>query len=149
MFVPRPIHVPSLLHVRVANILQAAVYEWNDEYGDVGPRFEELEKQLFGAKNHVRAGINFEGIQELEVIQEGNLRMSPVRRFEDAALHPVMLENVKLAGYTVPTPIQQYCVPAVAKGHDIVACAQTGKLIFLVSRFHSYPPHPCLSVTNF
>lgn len=37
-----------------------------------------------------------------------------------------MLENVKLAGYTVPTPIQQYCMPAVKLGHDIVACAQTG-----------------------
>jgi len=37
-----------------------------------------------------------------------------------------MLENVKLAGYDVPTPIQQYCLPAIFKGHDIVACAQTG-----------------------
>lgn len=40
-----------------------------------------------------------------------------------------MLNNVKLAGYEVPTPIQQYCLPAVAKGHDIVACAQTGECI--------------------
>jgi ATP-dependent RNA helicase DDX3X len=39
----------------------AAVYEWTDEYGDVGPRFAELEKQLFGAENHVRSGENFEG----------------------------------------------------------------------------------------
>jgi ATP-dependent RNA helicase DDX3X len=38
-----------------------------------------------------------------------------------------MLANVKLAHYDVPTPIQQYCLPAVFKGHDIVACAQTGK----------------------
>lgn len=37
-----------------------------------------------------------------------------------------MLENVKLAGYTVPTPIQQYCFPAVFKNYDVVACAQTG-----------------------
>lgn len=37
----------------------AAVYPWNDEYGDVGPKFEELEKQLFGAVNHVRSGMNF------------------------------------------------------------------------------------------
>ena len=112
--------------------MKAAVYEWNDEYGDVGPRFEELEKQLFGAENHVRAGINFEGVQSLDVIQEGNIRVNPIRKFEDAALHPVMLENVKLAGYEIPTPIQQYCLPAVAKGHDIVACAQTGE--FFLSR---------------
>jgi ATP-dependent RNA helicase DDX3X len=37
----------------------AAVYHWNDEYGDVGPKFKELEKQLFGAVNHVRSGMNF------------------------------------------------------------------------------------------
>jgi hypothetical protein len=42
-----------------------------------------------------------------------------------------MRENVKLAGYTVPTPIQQYVLPAIFKGHDVVACAQTG-LCFLV-----------------
>lgn len=38
----------------------AAVYEWNDDYGDVGPRFEDLEKQLFGSEFHVRAGIQFD-----------------------------------------------------------------------------------------
>lgn len=38
-----------------------AVYEWNDEYGDVGPRFPDLEDQLFGKNNnHVREGLNFE-----------------------------------------------------------------------------------------
>jgi superfamily II DNA/RNA helicase len=37
-----------------------------------------------------------------------------------------MRENVKLAGYDVPTPIQQYVLPAIFKGHDVVACAQTG-----------------------
>jgi ATP-dependent RNA helicase DDX3X len=49
-----------------------------------------------------------------------------VRLFDDAGLHPVMLANVKLAGYDVPTPVQAYCLPAILKGHDIVACAQTG-----------------------
>ena len=38
----------------------AATYEWEDEFGDVGPRFPELEKQLFGSDNHVRRGINFQ-----------------------------------------------------------------------------------------
>jgi ATP-dependent RNA helicase DDX3X len=37
----------------------AAVYEWNDEYGEVGPAFPELEKQLFGSDLHVKQGINF------------------------------------------------------------------------------------------
>lgn len=46
--------------------------------------------------------------------------------FADAGLHPAMLENVKLAGYEAPTPIQQYTIPTVIQGHDLVACAQTG-----------------------
>lgn len=38
-----------------------AKYEWNEEYGDVGPRFADLEQQLFGKKNnHVRTGIKFD-----------------------------------------------------------------------------------------
>jgi len=38
----------------------AAVYEWNDEYGDVGPEYPELEEQLFRSENRVRTGIKFE-----------------------------------------------------------------------------------------
>ena len=38
----------------------AKTYTWDDEYGDVIPRFPDLEKQLFGAENHVRTGIKFE-----------------------------------------------------------------------------------------
>jgi ATP-dependent RNA helicase DDX3X len=37
-----------------------AVYEWKDEYGDVGPRFEDLEKILFGGENRQTTGIKFD-----------------------------------------------------------------------------------------
>lgn len=67
-------------------------------------------------------------IASIHVTQEGVIKIDPCRRFEDAGLHPAMLENVKLAGYTVPTPIQMYCLPAIKKGYDVIACAQTGEL---------------------
>lgn len=35
---------------------EARIYEWNEEYGDIGPAHEELEKQLFGSDNHVKSG---------------------------------------------------------------------------------------------
>jgi ATP-dependent RNA helicase DDX3X len=38
----------------------AAIYEWNEDFGDVGPAYPDLEKQLFGSETHVRAGIEFE-----------------------------------------------------------------------------------------
>ena len=47
-------------------------------------------------------------------------------QFEDAGLHPVMLKNIELCGYKVPTPIQAYCLPSVLKGIDIIGIAQTG-----------------------
>ena len=41
-----------------------------------------------------------------------------------------MLENVQLAGYVNPTPIQQYTIPAILQGKDVVGIAQTG-MIFI------------------
>lgn len=35
-------------------------YEWNDEYGDIGPRNEDLEKQLFNDEFMPRAGLRFD-----------------------------------------------------------------------------------------
>ena len=47
-------------------------------------------------------------------------------QFEDAGLHPVMLENVRLCGYKIPTPIQAYVLPSVLKNLDVIGIAQTG-----------------------
>lgn len=48
-------------------------------------------------------------------------------QFQNAALHPVMLDNIRKCGYTYPTTIQQYTIPAVLTGSDVVAVSQTGK----------------------
>ncbi len=37
----------------------AAIYTWDDEFGDVGPKFPELERQLFGSEYHVKSGLSF------------------------------------------------------------------------------------------
>ncbi|KAK6580633.1 hypothetical protein PZA11_006869 [Diplocarpon coronariae] len=104
----------------------AATYTWDEDFGDIGPRHPQLEAMLFGAENHVRSGINFSSIANIDVVQEGAIRIKPIKQFKDAGLHPAMLKNVELAGYDVPTPIQQYTIPSVIEGHDVVACAQTG-----------------------
>lgn len=67
----------------------------------------------------------------IEVIQEGHERIKPITTFKDAGLHPVMLRNTELAGYLVPTPIQRYTLPAIFEGKDLIACAQTGKSLFI------------------
>ena len=83
-------------------------------------------------------------LTEIAVIFESETKIKPVAKvsypilsftdyadflfakFEDAGLHPVMLANVKLCGYKVPTPIQAYCLPSVFKNIDIIGIAQTG-----------------------
>lgn len=37
----------------------ASKYEWSDEYGDVAPRDERLERMLFGDEHQVREGDQF------------------------------------------------------------------------------------------
>src|SRR4026207_1649473 len=46
--------------------------------------------------------------------------------FENLGLKPELLRAVADKGYTVPTPIQLKAIPAVLKGGDILAGAQTG-----------------------
>lgn len=68
-------------------------------------------------------------IESIEVQQEGPVQIAPIRSFDDAGLHPVILENVKLAEYANPTPIQKFAIPALMQGHDVIGVAQTGKSI--------------------
>ncbi|WEW57452.1 ATP-binding RNA helicase [Emydomyces testavorans] len=104
----------------------AAKYEWKDDYGDVGPRNEELEQVLFRDEYINRAGNLFESLREIKVTAETTHQPEPIKSFDDAGLHPVLLENVKLCGYEVPTPVQAYSIPAVLSGYDLIAVAQTG-----------------------
>lgn len=47
-------------------------------------------------------------------------------QFDDLNLMPLLLKNVKAAGYENPTPIQQSTIPLVLSGRDVLGCAQTG-----------------------
>lgn len=71
---------------------------------------------------------NFARLTSIKVTAEATERPDPIRAFKDAALHPIMLSNVEKCGYVIPTPIQAYTIPAVLKGRDIIATAQTGKM---------------------
>lgn len=46
--------------------------------------------------------------------------------FKDLGLHSALTDKCKSLGFTKPTPIQQETVPAILKGADIIACAETG-----------------------
>ena len=42
-----------------ASAASARVYEWDDEYGDVGPKIPDLEKELFGHPENRGEGLDF------------------------------------------------------------------------------------------
>ncbi|MEQ9199103.1 MAG: DEAD/DEAH box helicase, partial [Rhodospirillales bacterium] len=46
--------------------------------------------------------------------------------FEDLGLSDDLLNAVRDAGYTEPTPIQAQAIPVVLMGRDVLGCAQTG-----------------------
>ena len=46
--------------------------------------------------------------------------------FQDFNFNEHLLEGVLSMGYTNPTPIQEMAIPAILKGDDLIACAQTG-----------------------
>lgn len=47
-------------------------------------------------------------------------------KFEELGLSEELLRAVRDSGYTKPTPIQAQAIPAILKGSDVMAAAQTG-----------------------
>ncbi|CAG8601048.1 6512_t:CDS:10 [Acaulospora morrowiae] len=105
-------------------------YEWKDSYDETGiaPRDEDLENELFGEENHVHTGINFSKYEEIKVnIKSADgVQIEPINSFDESNLHKVMKENIELAKYKVPTPVQKYSIPIITSKKDLMACAQTG-----------------------
>lgn len=99
----------------------------------LAPRDEVLERMLFATDERPSKGINFdkyEGIHvELEVTEDTSFEA--IKSFEEAKLHPAMLENIRLCGYDAPTPIQSYSIPCLLAGNDLLAGAQTGNFIII------------------
>ncbi|KAJ5357765.1 hypothetical protein N7541_004923, partial [Penicillium brevicompactum] len=104
----------------------AARYEWNDEFGEVGPPNVELEDQLFRGSFITRAGDKLENLNSYKVHVESSDEVKPVTEWENLGLHPVMVQNIGLCRFDRPTAIQSYAIPAVLANQDLIAVAQTG-----------------------
>ena len=47
-------------------------------------------------------------------------------RFASAGFQREVMNNVQMANYHKPTPVQKATIPYVMAGRDIMGCAQTG-----------------------
>ena len=108
----------------------------NDGYGSwqngkhvPGAANPRTEKELFGDVGDVtkqQTGINFDAYADIPVEATGDNVPEPVTEFTNPPIDPHLIENIMLAHYKTPTPVQKYSVPIVAGGRDLMACAQTG-----------------------
>lgn len=88
------------------------------------PRNPTIEKHLFGVA--VSTGINFEKYDDIPVSATGNNVPEPIVNFDSSTLHPLVKDNVKIAGFSTPTPVQKHSIPVITADRDLMACAQTG-----------------------
>lgn len=79
--------------------------------------------ELFGSAN---TGINFNKYEDIPVEATGNEVPSHITSFEDIKLTEIIRNNINMARYDVPTPVQKYAIPIIMSGRDLMACAQTG-----------------------
>ena len=90
----------------------------------IPPDPSDEEKDVFRT---IAQGINFDKYDEIPVEVTGCGKIpEPIGSFEEGDLHEVFLNNIKLANYLKPTPVQKYAVPIILAGRDLMACAQTG-----------------------
>lgn len=104
---------------------------WNDRGGrgaevdftQLTERDERLEGELF---QHGNTGINFSKYEDIPVEATGDNVPPHINTFDDIELTEIIDNNIKLANYDVPTPVQKYAIPIIMSGRDLMACAQTG-----------------------
>lgn len=103
--------------------------QWRDGQHVPGPQNLKVERELFGVPNDpskAHTGINFSNYDDIPVEASGQDVPEPVITFTNPPLDDHLIGNIKLARYTVPTPVQKYSIPIVMGGRDLMACAQTG-----------------------
>ena len=94
-----------------------------------GKKNERMELELFGAPEDPgfqSSGINFDHYDDIPVEASGENVPEGITEFTSPPLDELLFENVQLARFTKPTPVQKYSIPIVAAGRDLMACAQTG-----------------------
>ena len=61
-----------------------------------------------------------------QTLAEAEAAAGPAFSFAELDLHPALLDAIRDAGYTSPTPIQREAIPLARKGRDLMGLAQTG-----------------------
>ena len=85
---------------------------------------EREVEDLWGSQT--KSGIYFSKYDSIPVKTLGENKPSSITNFQTSGLATVLLENVRRADYSVPTPVQKHGMPIIMAGRDLMASAQTG-----------------------
>lgn len=85
----------------------------------VPPEPSEDDEEIYRT---IERGINFDKYDEIpvEVTGKGKEAIIPIQTFQEANLRNLLLENVRKAKYTKPTPVQKYAIPTIIAGRDVI-----------------------------
>ena len=97
----------------------------NDDWSRLNKRNVDMENYLFSSGH---TGINFDKYEDIPVEATGHLCPGHIESFTDKALKltEIIENNISLAQYSRPTPVQKHAIPIILAKRDLMACAQTG-----------------------
>jgi len=100
----------------------------------------------FGArKGPPQSTIHPSKYKNVGVVPEVEKEYVITHSFEDFALHPQIMENIRRHNYVTPTPIQDQAIPSLMEGRDVVGIANTGTgktAAFLLPLIHKVANDP-------
>lgn len=93
-----------------------------------GPKPEYIPPDIENQESiaGIEAGLNFNKYETIEVKVSGTDPPKLMMSFHTSGLHNILLENLTSCNFSTPTPIQNYAIPLVITGKDLMASAQTG-----------------------
>ncbi|XP_042875802.1 ATP-dependent RNA helicase DDX3X-like isoform X9 [Penaeus japonicus] len=98
-----------------------------DDWSQPLARNEVLEAELFNNVGpSTNSGINFDKYDDIPVEATGEDIPACINSFADIKLTEIIKQNISMARYDRPTPVQKYALPFILAKRDLMACAQTG-----------------------
>lgn len=82
----------------------------------------ENEESIAG----IEAGLNFDKYKTIEVKVSGINPPKSITSFPSSGLRTILLDNLSYCNFSTPTPVQNYAIPIIIEGRDLMASAQTG-----------------------
>ncbi|CAG0891942.1 unnamed protein product [Darwinula stevensoni] len=98
-------------------------YTSNEDWSVPLPRDDNIERELFAEAS---TGINFDKYEDIPVEATGDDVTGHIGSFSEIKLTEIIRNNIMLARYEKPTPVQKHAIPIILGRRDLMACAQTG-----------------------